>query len=241
MNHTRTLPATIPTVDISQALEHERLMLEHVVTGKAENALSIWSAEQSLVVPKRLCSNSKFAVAAEKSRQNGWPVSIRNTGGDATPQGKGILNVSYAYALDSRPSIEAAYLDLCRPIADFIASLGHKPEYRCVPNAFCDGKFNVGSQGRKIAGTAQRWAIGKNKQKSSVLFAHALILVNADIEKGTYAINSLYKDCSRPERVEPHAHINIADLYPPAKTDSLCYELATFLHQRYSLLLSAQL
>ena len=240
MNHTEALSRATPIVDINQALEHERLMLESVVKGEAEYSLSIWSAEQSIVVPKRIASNDRFASAAEKSTQSGWPVSIRNTGGDATPQGKGILNVSYAYASNKKPSIEQAYLDLCKPIADFISSLGHAPEYRSVPNAFCDGKFNVGSQGRKIAGTAQRWATRKDRPKSTVLFAHALILVNADIEKGTDAINHLYQNCARSECVEPAAHLNIAELTPGARVADLSNELAAFLHQRYSLLLQAQ-
>ncbi|MFQ3191483.1 MAG: octanoyl-[GcvH]:protein N-octanoyltransferase [Paraglaciecola sp.] len=242
MNHLNSMPAQVPILGTEAALAHEKSMLERVTSGQVDQALSIWSAQQSIVVPKRMLSLASFAQASAKSAKEGWPVYARNTGGDATPQGYGVLNVSYAYAVmqQSKPSIKHAYHELCTPISDFISTLGYQPEYLSIPAAFCDGKYNIGVVGRKLAGTAQRWAARKDEQKTTVLFAHALILVNANISKGTSAINRLFKYCGQEQSVEEEAHINMADLVCGRKNNQLINELAIFLQPRYANLLQTR-
>lgn len=239
MNHLDRLPSSVPTLGTLEALKHEKTMIDNVISGVTNAALTLWCAEQSIVVPKRMQAVDFFENATLKSRQEGWPVFVRNTGGDATPQGDGVLNISYAYAVkpECKPTIEEAYHELCNPISEFLISLGSQPECLSVPGSFCDGKYNVGVGGQKIAGTAQRWGVRKDSEKTVVLFAHVLILVGADISLGTAAINRLYQYCGRDDYITPSAHINILDLAPHANKNHLITKLATFLQSRYAKLL----
>jgi lipoate-protein ligase A len=243
MSHIDRLSSCVPKLGTQEALNLEKAMLENVVSGDTNAALSFWCAERSIVVPKRMQAIDAFDDATSKSNQDGWPVFIRNTGGDATPQGEGILNISYAYAVPPKhkPSIEEAYNELCHPISEFLLTLNAKPECLFVPGSFCDGKYNVGVAGKKIAGTAQRWGMRKDKEKTVVLFAHALILVGADITSGTSAINRLYQYCGRKDRVTPSAHTNISDLVPTTNEKQLINKLAAFLQVRYTKLLHKRL
>ena len=77
-----------------QALEQERVLFSDVFSGKFSTALSIWTTSRSLVVTRRFTHNSNFARAKKKSRERGWPVVVRDSGGGVTPQGDGILNVT---------------------------------------------------------------------------------------------------------------------------------------------------
>ena len=45
-----------------------------------------------------------------------------------------------------------------------------------------------------------------------MLFAHALILVNADIVGSVDAINRFYEDCDQPASIDARAHINLAEI-----------------------------
>lgn len=188
------------------------------------------------MVPRRFLRIEKFKRAAKVSMEDGWPVFIRNTGGDATPQGPGIVNVSYAYvcAPQTRPSIERCYLELCEPIITAIESLGHQAACQFVSGSFCDGAYNVATNGRKIAGSAQRRCARKHGQRLPVIFAHALILVDADIEGGVAAINRFYKACGQTPSVDPSAHTNAADLDVHRDPGVLVRDLAAFLEDRYS-------
>ena len=66
-----------------------------------------------------------------------------------------------------------------------------------------------------------------------MLFAHALLLVDADIQGGVAAINQFYEDCQQSKHIVPEAHINLSDLSNGDRiiTPEKCAEL---LHKRYS-------
>lgn len=229
----------VTETEIDKALLFESKMMQSIVEGESEQSLSIWTANQSLVVPKKVSNAKTFSFAAKTLKTRGWPVHTRNTGGDVTPQGQGIVNVSYAYTFDisSKPSIKDAYLELCKPIADFIRLLGGAPEFKSVPDSFCDGTYNVGVSGRKIAGTAQRWGQCKKEKNKAALFAHALILVDADLYSSTNAINDFYERCGRTDFVNPNAHLNLTDLSEHFPKEELTSELVSFLYREYRALL----
>ncbi len=192
-------------------------MLERISGGEAPFDIAIWQTERCLVVPKRFSRNEYYARAAESSEARGWPVFIRSTGGDVTPQGAGTVNVTLAYTLPKgvRPVIEEQYDVLCRPIADHLRSWEVTPEYASVEKSFCDGAFNISVGGRKMVGAAQRWRRKENPYGSHIVFAHALILVDADLDGGIAATNHLYEDCEMPDRVSRDVHVNLTSLAPP--------------------------
>ena len=140
----------------TQALEQERVLFSDVSSGKFSTALSIWTTSRSLVVPRRFTHNSNFARAKKKSRERGWPVVVRDSGGGITPQGDGILNITYAYVCDRHPSISEVYDEICDPVIRLANEFGEKASCGYVNGSFCDGQYNVVCRARKLAETAQR-------------------------------------------------------------------------------------
>ena len=102
-----------------------------------------------------------------------------------------------------------------------------------MEGSFCDGDYNVVIANRKFAGTAQRRSWRRMQGRQAVLFAHALILLDADIQGSVAAINQFYSDCQQFQHIVPDAHVNLSDLAnrDQIMTSEKCAEL---LHQRYS-------
>ena len=223
-----------------QALDNERRLLARVLSGKSDIALNVWATSNCIVVPRRLLRSKNIEYAKERSKERGWPITERSSGGGATPQGKGIINVTYAYACPRHPSIKDSYKKLCDPIIEIVENLGASARCQSVDGSFCDGEYNVAIAERKVAGTAQRRSWRKNKKNNeAVLFAHALILVDADIETSVAAINQFYIDCNQKPFVDPEAHLNLSAIAGFEQSLSL-EKCASMLQKRYSAILQSE-
>ena len=221
----------IPSAE--HALSNETEILADVVSGEIDKALSIWTTSNSIVVPRRLQRHDSFEYARRRSENKGWPVFLRESGGGATPQGSGIINVTYAFVCQKHPSIQDSYEKLCDPIKEIARDLSLPVWTGAVEGSFCDGDYNVVIANRKFAGTAQRRSWRRVQGRQAVLFAHALILLDADIQGSVAAINQFYSDCQQFQHIVPDAHVNLSDLAnrDQIMTSEKCAEL---LHQRYS-------
>lgn len=203
-----------------EAFALEAQILEQVSSGQSHFQMAIWETERCLVVPQSFTRNERFEAAATQSKAEGWPIFTRCTGGDVTPQGPGTMNVTLAYRLSSQavPSIDEHYDLLCRPISDHLQSWGLVPEFSAIEHSFCDGAHNLSVDGRKMVGTAQRWRRVRDGSGVQMVFAHALILVDADISGGIAAMNTLYESCDLKHRIRENVHINLSEVAVIAQT-----------------------
>lgn len=196
----------------AEALRYEDAMIERFRDPKKSYALEFWTTSQSLIVPRSLTRAVQFKKACDDLAQRGWPVFVRRTGGGITPHGVGILNVSLAYALDAseQPSITGVYEMLCSPLLSLMSDFGCRAESGAVPGSFCDGAYNIVVDGKKVMGTAQRWTRVRSNVSRQIVFAHAMLLVNANIQSGVRAVNKLCQACDleNPVFAEKHANIN---------------------------------
>ncbi|GJL99297.1 MAG: hypothetical protein DHS20C07_09770 [Methyloligella sp.] len=182
----------------------------------------IWSMPQGIVVPKSISSKPSFKNACETMASLNWPVHVRQTGGDLTPQAPGMINISYIFSevWHEKTSIEAAYKKLCNPITNYLNDTYNIKSYTSsVEGAFCDGKFNIVVDGLKIAGTAQKWRRFKNQNKEDCLavLGHVALLGDVPIHQLIAASNSFYKLCDIEKKIKPENHINLSELIPPQK------------------------
>jgi hypothetical protein len=143
----------------------------------------------------------------------GWPVYVRPTGGDATPQGPGTLNVSTVFRMNKSEnrSLDDIYRWLCEPLISWAGNAGQHAGHGSINRSFCDGRFNVAVEGRKLAGTAQRWRACASRNGDWAVLAHAIILVDAAIEIGVSAVNRFYGSCGIEDRVDPDTHISFSE------------------------------
>lgn len=218
-----------------EALRMEARLLDQVASGSRAYGCEIWATEQCLIAPQRVSRKPGFAVAVATLAARGWPVFLRNTGGDVTPQGPGIMNISIAFALPEGqpPTIERVFEVLCAPIFAALDDLGHQGRFGAVAESFCDGDYNVTVEGRKIAGTAQRWRRLRSLPGRRAVLAHALLLYDADLARGVEAVNSFRKICGETGEIRAGAHLNVSALRPDAQSMPPLDTLANRLKARF--------
>lgn len=200
----------------------EAMMLEDAVLKRAVVPYStpccfIWSMPQCLVVPKGIAAHPEFKGASAAMKQAGWPVHVRQTGGDLTPQLPGVINISYVFSLpfNEKTCISTAYDYLCQPIMDYLLrDFGIISYCSSVDGAFCDGKYNVVIDGLKIAGTAQKWRQykGANDERFVAVLGHVAILGDVDLPLLIGATNEFYKACNIDRIISTENHTTLADL-----------------------------
>jgi lipoate-protein ligase A len=195
---------TPDTLDAADALAREGELLADISSAPGMRHLWLWQSPRALVVPRKLAVLPGFADAARASREAGWPVTQRITGGDATPQGPGIVNVTHVYSVPARGfDMGREYDRLCAPIE---RSLGPAASRGWNPGAFCDGAHNVQVGGLKFAGTAMRFRPCAADRARMAVMAHALMLMRAPEAEAIAALNRLLHALGEPRLIDAAAH-----------------------------------
>jgi lipoate-protein ligase A len=163
----------------------------------------VWSSSDCIAATRRESSQPGFAAAAEYLSMQGWPVIVRGSGGSAAPLAPGVINLSLIYKMDAaaRWSIQAAYETLCGPLLKTLMDLEIAASCGFVEGCFCDGRYNLIVNGRKIGGTAQRWVAAPDGGR--VIVAQGMLIVErAGLDAGVAAINRLYDRLELRTRVD---------------------------------------
>lgn len=200
----------IERMDTGRALAWETRLFDEVSRHPEKSFLKVWEGTQSLVAPKKLAALPAFSDVASRLADRGWPVHVRATGGDVTPQGPGILNVTHVYTWQSDGPFDIAggYERLCGPIE---VALGAGASRGWQPGAFCDGAYNVQLNGLKFAGTAMRFRPGRENKSSHTVLAHALMLIAPPGKESIAAINRFLSDLDEPRIIQQDAHTGLPD------------------------------
>jgi len=198
-------------------LQAEQDLLAAVCRGERPDGLLFWqSTDRTLVMPRRLNRQPAFDAACAVSATAGWPVLLRETGGEPVPQSAATINVALVYVAprsEGDPNrIETAYQRLCQPLCDVVTALGGQASLGEVPGAFCDGRYNVNIDGRKWVGTAQRWRQGMSGTRPVVL-VHGAMLMDDERESMAAAVNRFNHACNLPQRCEAQSHIALHERF----------------------------
>ncbi|WP_095082966.1 lipoate--protein ligase family protein [Pseudomonas sp. Irchel s3h17] len=218
---------------VEAGLQAEQDLLATVCAGAQEFGLLFWQpSDRALVMPRRLSRLPGFDAACQASAANGWPVLLRETGGEPVPQSAATINIALVYAPPRSEGdhgrIETAYRRLCDPICQLLTELGGHASLGEVEGAFCDGRFNVNLDGRKMVGTAQRWRQSKGGQRP-VGLVHGALLLDDERESMAAAVNRFNEVCGLEQRVRAQSHIALHEQFaaPHAveRLDSLYREM----------------
>ncbi|MGX9357456.1 lipoate--protein ligase family protein [Roseobacteraceae bacterium S113] len=198
----------IDVLPAGAALAREQEMLAEVSADPGKRFVWLWQSPQGLVAPRNLAVKPGFDAVCAEMAEAGWPVDIRATGGDATPQGPGIVNITHVYARSpgGPVNIEAEYNRLCAPI---VAALGAGASVGWQPGAFCDGAYNVQYQGLKFAGTAMRFRPCRVDKTRYAVLAHALMLFTPPTPEAIAAINTFLERLGEPRVIAHGAHTGL--------------------------------
>ncbi|MGB8920311.1 MAG: lipoate--protein ligase family protein [Pseudomonas sp.] len=208
------IPASLT---IEAGLQAEQDLLASVCAGNAEFDLLFWQpSDRALVMPRRLNRLPGFEHACEVSAAAGWPVLLRETGGEPVPQSASTINIALVYAPPRSEGdlnrIETGYRRLCDPICELLDELGGTSSLGEIDGAFCDGRFNVNLDGRKMVGTAQRWRQSQGGQRP-VGLVHGAMLVANERESMVAAVNRFNEACGLEQRVRAESHIALHEKF----------------------------
>ncbi|VVN45642.1 biotin/lipoate A/B protein ligase family protein [Pseudomonas fluorescens] len=208
---------TPTSLTIEKGLQAEQDLLASVCAGNGEFGLLFWQpSDQALVMPRRLNRLPGFEAACEVSAAAGWPVLLRDTGGEPVPQSATTINIALVYAPPRSEGdlnrIESGYRRLCDPICQLLDELGGTSSLGEIEGAFCDGRFNVNLDGRKMVGTAQRWRQSQGGQRP-VGLVHGAMLVDNERESMVAAVNVFNEACGLEQRVRAESHIALHEKF----------------------------
>ena len=194
------------TCNASERVAYDEQLLEQVAAGEKPPTIRIWRNRQCLVATTKESHKPGFDTACTASALEDWPVAVRRTGGSCVPHSPGVLNLALVYPrpLDSEWSMEDSYTLLCAPLQRLLESYGLDVKTGAVPGSFCDGKFNLQVENRKLVGTSQRWK-GNPTLPGSFILSHACLLVDLDLLDATARINALYRLCGNEQQFNPTA------------------------------------
>lgn len=198
----------ITPLDIAEALAWEARLFEEVVRHPEKHYVKLWQSGQCLVAPRKHAAQTGFEAARDAMAESGWPVHLRATGGDVTPQGPNIVNVTHVYSWPSGGpfNIEAAYDRLCTPIE---TALGPGASRGWQDGAFCDGAYNIQFDGKKFAGTAMRFRPCREDKSRHAVLAHALMLLEPPSKEAIEALNAYLTALGEPRRIRAEAHCGL--------------------------------
>lgn len=197
-------------------------MLDAVATGKERFQFQLWQCtEPCLVVPRKMSNLPGFAEASLGALKRGYSVSVRETGGGAVIQSSGTVNLTIAFIMPVKMDdhIGQAYKLLCEPVMQILRQRGADTTYGAVDGAICDGAYNIVVNGRKLAGTAQRWRHAKVIGESYAVLGHFVLSDDADYSAACRVVNEFHTSVGVATAVKAESHVNWTEIASPIGLD----------------------
>ncbi|MFM9914357.1 MAG: lipoyl protein ligase domain-containing protein [Rhizobacter sp.] len=215
----------------AQPLAIEQNLLDSAAGG--EPAACVWEPGPSLVVPSTYQRYDRFPMLCERFEQRGWPVSVRRSGGGLVPQDRGVVNISLAWRteVDMATGMTRVYEALCALLQDAVEPFAIDLNAQAVHGSFCDGRFNLAMNGRKVAGTAQYWQ--RLSKTEHVVLAHACLMVCANLQLLTQCANEFEGQLGSDKTYQQNAIANLLGDAPTAfTTTSVLMSLSETVRER---------
>jgi lipoate-protein ligase A len=202
-------------------LQAEQDLLAAVCAGERPHGLLFWQpTDHALVMPRRMNRLANFDIACAELAASGWPVLLRETGGEPVPQSAATVNVALVYIAPrsegDQNRLELAYQRLCDPLCKALAAYGGEPSLGEVEGAFCDGRYNVNLDHRKWVGTAQRWRQSHELPghgRRPVVLVHGAMLMDDQRAAMVGAVNRFNQQCSIAQRCRADSHIAVHERF----------------------------
>ncbi|GMA51693.1 hypothetical protein GCM10025857_30500 [Alicyclobacillus contaminans] len=179
-----------------------------VAAGERPPLIRVWRAarQEGIAVSRKDVATEGGQAAQRQLEAEGLQVVVRQTGGTAVPQGEGVVHVSYLFPRTSaKVTTDDYYRALCTPLMAWLQGHGCNASTGELRGSYCDGKYNILVDGRKLVGTAQAWRgglAGVRSARPGYVLAHASIVVDVDMAVATERINHFYELAGNPYRVE---------------------------------------
>ncbi|MGD9811614.1 MAG: biotin/lipoate A/B protein ligase family protein [Sphingobium sp.] len=208
--------AVIERGEGQSAISRDAEILDQLLAADSEASfIRLWTNSRCLVTTRAVARMPAFAEAAAEAQASGWPVHVRHSGGSTVVHHPGILNISmFRCGLGKSPGIHDAYGDLIDRMAAALTALGVEVSTGSVTGSFCDGRYNIISDGRKIAGTACH---SRMSRTGYAQLAHASLLVETNIESDIDRISRFERSLGLHGQYDRDAHASLAAILDKRK------------------------
>lgn len=192
---------------IADGIHQEAAWMSSAASGQA--IARIWEGQPGFVVPRRYELLPGFNDLKTNLASRGQDVQVRASGGGLVPQGPGVLNVSLAWPTSPSLKVDttAIYNALTGAIASALRRIDIHARAEAVEGSFCDGRYNLAVNGRKLVGTAQSW---RRINGVNVVLAHAVIVVTAEPAALTELTNAFEQQLGTGTRYRTDALTSVA-------------------------------
>ena len=207
-------------VDVQAQLESEQLRLSNPIS---KASVVFWESNPALVVGIREMRLPRAVPAVERMAEAGWQVAVRRSGGSAFPVTQGVLNISLMTHVPV--NLDLGYQQFCEAIIAGLGPLGLPIAVGPTPGSFCDGRYNLMIDGRKIAGTSQQWRRLPGNQVRCLY--HCGLLVDAVTNTLVEAVNRFYSEAgaSPDSFVDAKVIANMRDFSSACTTSKAAFML----------------
>lgn len=192
--------------------ENEQHLMDICIRNQSRIAL-VCRGRDGIVVPRSYRGKPGFHRACAELEAEGLPVHIRLTGGGVVPQSADTVNLYLAYTVNGGQPLQDSeyhYVQLCALLQNLFALFGIRTDCQTVGGSFCDGRFNLAADGRKIAGTSQCWQRRRDMSDSHTVLLSAVILA-ANPQLLTDRANRLEAALGSPTRYRPEKTAAVAE------------------------------
>lgn len=186
---------------------------ENALLDGSRPALLLWRAEEkALVLPSALARREVMQRPLQDIAAAGLSVVTRGSGGGIVPQGPSTLNLAMVLPCPPDFTMQDGYRLICGAVAEALNRFEVDTEVGPCPGSFCDGTWNLLAQGRKLAGTAQRW---RATPQGRVALLHVAILMQMPEPAHWAGLELLHHAAfSGGPPLSKHAHIPLDTLMP---------------------------
>ncbi|BAS26942.1 lipoate--protein ligase family protein [Limnochorda pilosa] len=195
-----------------EKLALEEALLQRVAAGRLGAVARVWLNGPSLVLGRFEARRLQRRGGLPADFQ-GAPVLVRASGGSAVPHGPDELNVTLCYPVPHVPAApEPGYRLLLKGLQQALRrAYGVEAGEGAVPGSFCDGRFNLVVEGRKLAGTAQA-------QRRGAVLVHATLMVSGRGVDRLRQVAAFYEAAGDPGSWNPESVASVSEVLGRAVT-----------------------
>lgn len=193
--------------DPQAGVDRDMTLLEAMLAPDAPPSLMrIWQNSRCLVASASQAGRPGFADAVAALAPE-IRVVRRRSGGTAVIHHEGVMNLSlYLAEGGTNLSLDQAYARFGAVLRPATLELGVETDLGPVPDAHCDGRFNLRWRRRKLAGTAGYY---RKRSPRGVWLIHASLAMSGPVETDLALIERFEALLGMPRRYAAAAHITL--------------------------------
>jgi octanoyl-[GcvH]:protein N-octanoyltransferase len=192
---------------IEVALARQQALADQLASPSAMPLLMVWRCQRSLLVSRTETRLPFFEEASFEMAESGWPVFLRKSGGAACPVGPGTVQISMIEAAAPGATMAAKYQFLAALIQAKLRGYRIMTRSGLVAGAYCPGTYDLGVEGKKIAGMSQNWF--RNRCATHCVVTAASINIEESPDALAAVVNRFYNSAGSPIRCQPAVLTNM--------------------------------